>query len=242
MGGTAQHRFVFFLKRLLGIWYATEDMLPEEIVENALRKWRTPSAALEHLLQTSSPGINVLLAVCQLWGSVESGNRLADLQTLRMLLEHIPVEKRPDAIEFAAGNDTARTAWILTALSSSAPPGLAPLTRKIFEQWEGLGRSDELSLAFYRSLPAYGAPQEVVYWLTARTLVGLSRCAEAEPLLLELARTHPSPEVWWQLASVLQTLHRSPQQILWSLNCFIKSAPHDPRTAQALQTLGDLYL
>ncbi len=242
MGGTPRHRFICILKKMLGIWYVTEDMLPEEIVENALRKWRTPSAALEHLLQTASPGINGLLAACLLWSLNEPCNSLADLQTLRMLLERLPVEKRPDAIEFAAGNDTARAAWILTALSPSVPPGLAPLAKKIVEQWEKAGRNDELFLAFYRSLPAYGAPQQLVQWLTARTLVALSQFVEAEPLLLELVRNHPSPEVWWQLATVLQALHRPTEQVIWALNCFIRSATLDPRTAQALQTLGDLYL
>jgi len=234
-------RFVYFWARLLGLWYVSDDMFPEQIAEYALKKWKTSSIALTNIFQIKSPGTNILLASCLLWSSVELGNPSPDLPTLQKLLEELPVQMRAEALQLATNSDAARTASLLLQFLPSAPSGLALVAKGIAEQWTKAGRHDDLALAFYQSLPAYGAPQLHVQWLIARALVARSQYIHAEPLLLELAQNSPSPDAWWQLACVLQELHRSPEQLLWALVCFIRSAPFDPRTAQALETIGILY-
>src|SRR5260221_4876511 len=234
-------RFVFSLARLLGLWYVTDDMLPDQIAENALKKWKSSSAALAHLLQIESPGTNVLLISWFLLSYVKLGNPSPDLPTLQKLLEELPVQMRAEAFQLATNSDTARAAYLLLQLLPSAPPGLALVAKKITEQWTTTGRHDDLALTFYQSLTAYGAPQLEVQWLIAYALVARSQFIQAEPLLLELAQNSSSPEVWWHLAFVLQALHRAPEQLLWALSCFIRSAPFDPRAVQALETIGNLY-
>ena len=174
-------RFVFSLARLLGLWYVTDDMLPDQIAENALKKWKTSSAALAHLLQIESPGTNVLLASCLLWSSVELGNPSPDLPTLQKLLEELPVQMRAEAFQLATNSDTARAANLLLQLLPSAPLGLALVAKKITEQWTTTGRHDDLALIFYQSLTAYGAPQLEVRWLIAHALVARSQFIQAEP-------------------------------------------------------------
>jgi hypothetical protein len=234
-------RLIYFWARLLGLWYVTEDMLPEQIAEYALKKWKTSSIALTHLLHRESPCTNVLLASCLLWSSVELDNPSPDLSPLQKLLEELPVQMRADALRLATNSDPVRAASLLLQFLPSPPTGLSLVARGIAEQWKNAGRHDDLALAFYQSLKAYGAPQLHVQWLIARTLVARAKYIHAEPLLLELAQYSPSPEIWWQLAFVLQALHRSPEQLLWALFCFIRSAPFDPQTAQALETIGNLY-
>ncbi len=80
-------------------------MLPAQISEKALTKWKTSSAALAHLLQVGSPGTNVLLASCLLWSSVELGNPSPDLPTLQKLLEELPVQMRAKAFQLATNSD-----------------------------------------------------------------------------------------------------------------------------------------
>jgi len=133
-------RFVFFLARLLGLWSVTDDMPPDQIAEKALKKWKTSSAALAHLLQIGSPSTNVLLASCLLWSSVELGNPSPDLPTLQKLLEELPAQVRAETFQRATNSDTDRAAYLLLQLLPSALPGLAPVAKKIAEQWTTTGR------------------------------------------------------------------------------------------------------
>ena len=232
-------RFIYFWARLLGLWYVTDDMLPQLVAEQALKKWKTSSTALTHLLHMESPGPNVLLASCLLWSSVERNSHISELSTLQKLLEELPEQIRSDALQLATNSDSTRAASLLLQFLPSPPAGLSYVAKGIAEQWNHAGRHDDLALALYQSLTAYGAPQRYRTMLTARAFVARAQYLQAEPLLLELAQHSPSSEIWWQLAFVLQALHRSPEQLLWALACFIRSTPADPRTAQALESIGN---
>jgi len=234
-------RLIYFWARLLGLWYVTDDMLPQSIAEQALKKWKTPSAALTQLLHMESQGTNVLLASCLLWSSVERDNSTPDLSTLLKLLEVLPEQIRAQAIQLATNSDPTRAALLLLQFLPSPPAGLSLVAKWIAEQWTNAGRHDDLALALYQSLTAYEAPQRYVQWLIACALVARAQYLQAEPLLLELAQHDPASEILWQLALVLQALHRSPEQLLWALACFIRSAPSDSRTVQALESIGNLY-
>ena len=234
-------RLIYFWARLLGLWYVTDDMLPQQIAEQALKKWKTSSAALTHLLHIESPGTNVQLTSCLLWSSVERDNSTPDLSTLLKLLEVLPEQIRAEALQLATNSDPTRVAFLLLQFLPSPPAGLSFVAKWIAEQWTHAGRHDDLALALYQSLTAYGAPQRYVQWLMARAFVARAQYLQAEPLLLELAQHSSSSEIWWQLACVLQALQRAPEQQLWALACFIRSAPSDPRTAQTLESIGNLY-
>src|SRR5436305_2035252 len=117
-------RIACFLARSIGIWCITSDMPPYKVVDAAIKKWHTPSAALAHLLRTKSLSVNVLYAACILWSRIEPGEALSDLQTLRTLLEYLPSEKRADAVGLATNHSLSRVAYILTSLSPPVSPGL----------------------------------------------------------------------------------------------------------------------
>lgn len=241
MGMKHLQRTFCFLSNFLGIWCITDDMSPSEIVDKAIKRWDNPSAALAHLFQSKSPGPNELYASCILWSRNETNEPLSNLHILRAVLERLPAQQRPEALAFATNSDPCYAAYILTRFLPTVPDGLDPVAKYIVTQWSAEPRYDDLALNFYQSLTAYGVTVEDMQWVIAQALIARGLYSQAESLLVHLARTQPSPDVWWYLAHVFQVLRRPPNYLLDVLYQFIKSAPWDLRARQALQEIGDLY-
>src|SRR6185312_12430282 len=241
MGVPLQKRILFFLARQLHIWYVPDDIPSDRVAEEAIKQWGNPSAALTNLLQEKALSTNGLYAACLLWRRIKPGDPVSDPQTLRRLLEPLPTGMQADAFRFAVNDDRDRAAFLLIRFLWPALPGLVPVARCIVEFWSSSGRCDDLALDFYQSLLRYDAPEEYVHWLIARALVARTQYAEAESLLLRLIQSFPSPDIWWHLVLVFQALHRPVQQQLWALYSFIRNAPADSRTEQALKSLGHLH-
>ena len=238
---TVVQRIISLLSGLLGIWHVPGSLPPTAVAHEALRKWRSPSAALARVLHVEHPSTQVLFACCMLWRALPSDDPLADHQTLRTLLERLPAEAQTEALAFATDGDLPHTAFLLTRLAPPALPGLTALARSISAQWSALQRGDELALRFYQALRWYGAPQAAIDWLTAQALVAHSRYLQAEPLLFALTQNSCSPDVLSLLCLVLRQLHRPPLLQLEALHRFIASAPTDPRAGHAWKAIGDLY-
>ncbi|HVB23446.1 MAG TPA: DEAD/DEAH box helicase [Ktedonobacteraceae bacterium] len=238
------HRIVRSCARFIGIWYITEDMSPQEVADEAVKKWDKPSNALTHLLQITTPRNNVLYASCMLWGKchTSSFHDLSSPQILRGLLESLPEHQRSDAFIQAANNNVTIAASLLCQLAPDVIPGLAPVALNIAMLWGTEPRYDDLALSFYQFLPVYGVPVDEAKWLFVWALVARGFFAQAEPLLLDLAQRHTSPELLWLLITVLQALQRPHQQLLETLRRFIELIPPtDTHVTQAWNIIKDLY-
>ncbi len=237
-------RIVHSCAKFIGIWYVTNDMSPQEVADEAVKKWDKPSNALTHLLQTTAPGNNIVYASCILWGRchTSSFHELSSPQVLEKLLESLPEHQRADAFLLAANNDVTIAASLLCQFAPNIISGLTPVARNIAIMWGTELRHDDLALTFYRLLPAYGAPEDEAQWLFVQALVARNFYAQAEPLLLDLVQRHTSSDLLWLLITVLQALQRPQQQLLETLRCFIEqSLPTDLRMVQAWNIIKDLY-
>ena len=225
MGMKHLRRIFCLLANFLGIWCISDDMSPPKIVDKAVKRWGNPSAALAHLIQSKSPGTNVLHALCILWSRIGSNDPLSNLQILRTLLERLPAQLRAEALALATHSDLAHAASILTRFLPPVPDGLDSVAKYILTLWSAEPRYDDLALNFYHSLAAYGVSVEEVQAFIARALVARGLYSQAEPLLINLTRMQPSPDVWWHLARVFQVLHRPPQYLLDVLYHLLKVCP-----------------
>src|SRR5437764_15478864 len=121
------HGIIASLARLIGIWYITDDMPPQKVVDEAIKKWGSASGALEQLLRGKSARINVLFASCILWRRIEPGHPLSATQTIQVLLERLPSQIQPDVLALVTNNDISSIALFLTRLSHPVPTGLIPV-------------------------------------------------------------------------------------------------------------------
>src|SRR5258706_1023460 len=204
------HLFAF-LVRALGIWHVTEDMPPHALMNEAIKKWGSPAAALDQLIHIKSPKLPELYASCILWRTIPPNDPLASLQTLYHILRQIPLQMQETALTSISNGDIPYAAYILTQLAPFKMLGLVPIAKTIVSQWASEPRSDELALNFYQALGAYGAPPEEILWLLVRAFVTRGMYALAEPLLLKLVQIQPSADIWWHLVLVLHVLQRPSQ-------------------------------
>jgi superfamily II DNA helicase RecQ/superfamily I DNA/RNA helicase/DNA polymerase III epsilon subunit-like protein len=235
MSGTNWIRLVRFFAKLLGIWYITADMPPSEVVQDALKKWGKPSIAFTHLLQKSSSEVNILSANCMLWGQCRgnASDELSSPQLLRKLLEGLPEYYRANAFLLAVNNDVDFGAFLLIQLTTPVIPGLTSVARDIAMLWSKKPRHDDLALAFYQSLSAYGAPYEDIRWVLARAFVARGFYTQAEALLLDPKHSCESTDSTWLLITVLRALHRPHEQVLAMIRYYIEQSQASDSSANA---------
>ena len=214
-----------------------------ELAQRTLRKWGEPTTALTHLLKGRKQTLLTLEAACIIWGKIATDNIDEHIPILKDLLQRLPVEARDNALCFAANENTARIASLLINLAPFHLEGFSSLAATIKQEWDRQKCNDDLALAFYEAIIAYGIPPCEAAESQVRVLLAKAFYARAEAVLSKLFAENPTPPVdlYWSFIDIEQQVKRTPEQQITALQYFIEHYPADHRVGPAWQKIGDLY-
>jgi hypothetical protein len=214
-----------------------------ELAQRTLQKWGEPTTALMHLLKKKKQTLLTLEAACIIWGKIATDNIDEHIQILNDILQHLPEEARDHALHLAADENTARIASLLINLAPFHLEGFSSLAATIKQEWDRQNCNDDLALAFYEAIIAYGVPPCEAAESQVRVLLAKASYARAEAVLLSLFAENPTPpaDLYWSFLDLEQQVKRTPEQQISALQYFIEYYPADQRVGPAWQKIGDLY-
>lgn len=167
----------------------------------------------------------------------------SNLQTLYIILLHIPEEKRAEALTLIVDNDDIRIAQLLIYLAPFSLPGLAALAHQVTLRWVVAPRNDDLVIRFYHVLDSYSVPFEDSDWLFVQELMLEGLYIQVKSVLSALVKQRPAPERLWLLAEAMWHRHDPAQEQIEILHQFIAStASSDTRCGEAWKRIGELSL
>lgn len=224
------------------------NALTREIQQEWERQEREDDVALAFYRVLSTYGFSLreaaIAQACLLKRRALSSHAHTDfLQSLRSILQQLPVADRAETLSQVYQNDYEQLAQVLIDYKTFTIEGIQSIALAIKQTWDSQPRNDVLALAFYRAATAYGIDPLATVESIVRILVELADYVQAESVLLEAfsQELKPSADLYWRFCWLEQQLERPYVKQLEILQYFVEHYPEDQRLGLAFRMIGDLF-